>query len=187
MPHADADTAAENLARNLKQLREARGLSQAQAAELAGVPRPTWGNLETGSANPTLQVLWKVAHALRVTLEEILAAPRRDCRLYEAEELGATMKGDAAVRRLLPEPLPGLELERLELPPGGVMVGSPHTAGTREYLTCERGRVVLAAAGESWTLSPGDVLVFPGNQKHSYRNPGKVTAVAYSVVLLAPA
>lgn len=187
MANSDARTAAENLARNLRQLREARGLSQAQAAKLAGVPRPTWGNLETGSANPTLQVLWKVAHALRVSLEEVLAAPRQDCRLYRAGELGHVTKGDAAVRRLLPEPLPGLEIERLELPPGGVMVGSPHTAGTREYLTCERGQVTLAAAGESWTLEPGDVLVFPGNQKHSYRNPGKAIAVAYSVVLLAPA
>jgi transcriptional regulator with XRE-family HTH domain len=187
MSNPDAATAAANLARNLKQLREARGLSQAQAAKLAGVPRPTWGNLETGAANPTLQVLWKVAHALRVSLEEVLAAPRQDCRLYRAEELGFQTKGDAAVRKLLPEPLPGLEIERLEIPPGGVMVGSPHTAGTREYLTCERGKVVLAAAGDSWTLAPGDVMVFPGNQKHSYRNPGKSIAVAYSAVLLAPA
>ncbi len=42
------------------------------------------------------------------------------------------------------------------------------------------------ASGESWTLSPGDVLVFRGDQKHSYRNLGSVDAVAYSAVVLAP-
>jgi quercetin dioxygenase-like cupin family protein len=80
-----------------------------------------------------------------------------------------------------------MEIERLELPAGCHMVGIPHTHGTREYLTCERGQVMLAASGESWTLSPGDVVVFRGDQRHSYRNPGRSAAIAYSVVALAPA
>ena len=57
--------------------------------------------------------------------------------------------------------------------------------GTREYFTCEAGEVVVAVAGESWTLTAGDVLVFRGDQRHSYRNAGRETAVGYSVVLLA--
>jgi quercetin dioxygenase-like cupin family protein len=40
-------------------------------------------------------------------------------------------------------------------------------------------------AGTQWTVGPGDVLVFRGDQRHSYRNPGRGTAVGYSVVLLA--
>lgn len=36
-------------------------------------------------------------------------------------------------------------------------------------------------------LEPGDVVVFRGDQKHGYRNPGRGTAVAYSVVTLARA
>ncbi|HSB60948.1 MAG TPA: DNA-binding protein, partial [Vicinamibacteria bacterium] len=34
-------------------------------------------------------------------------------------------------------------------------------------------------------LGPGDVLVFRGDQRHSYTNPGARPAVGYSVVLLA--
>jgi hypothetical protein len=34
-------------------------------------------------------------------------------------------------------------------------------------------------------VAPGDVLVFRGDQRHSYRNAGKDQAVGYSVVLLA--
>jgi quercetin dioxygenase-like cupin family protein len=66
------------------------------------------------------------------------------------------------------------------------MTGIPHTPGTREYLTCESGQVELTESGRSWTLSPGDVVVFRGDQKHGYRNPGRARAVAYSVVALAP-
>ena len=66
------------------------------------------------------------------------------------------------------------------------MTGVPHTPGTREYLTCERGTVELAVAGESYTLAEGDVVTFRGDQRHSYHSPGKVTAVAYSVIAFAP-
>ena len=37
---------APRLAANLRRLRDARGLTQAQAARLAGLPRPTWTTLE---------------------------------------------------------------------------------------------------------------------------------------------
>jgi len=178
--------AAENLARNLRDLRERVGISQTAAAKRAGIPRATWANLESGSANPTLAVLLKAAEALEVSLQEVLAAPRAAAQFYPAAELPVRQRGGAAMRRLLPEPLPGLEIDRLELEAGRVMVGVPHTAGTREYLTCERGRVELSAAGESWTLGPGDVLVFRGDQKHSYKNVGESRVVAYSVVVLVP-
>ncbi len=70
--------------------------------------------------------------------------------------------------------------------PGARMTGVPHTEGTREYLTCERGQVELVVAGERWLLEAGDVVVFRGNQKHQYFNPGRLEAVAYSVLAFAP-
>jgi quercetin dioxygenase-like cupin family protein len=65
------------------------------------------------------------------------------------------------------------------------MVGVPHTPGTREYLTCEDGEILLVAAGESYTLARGDVIVFRGDQRHSYANPGRRPAIGYSVVMMA--
>jgi quercetin dioxygenase-like cupin family protein len=62
----------------------------------------------------------------------------------------------------------------------------PHTPGTREYLVCETGNMALVASGERFLLDPGDVVVFRGDQKHSYENVGTKVAVGYSVVLLAP-
>jgi quercetin dioxygenase-like cupin family protein len=66
------------------------------------------------------------------------------------------------------------------------MIGIPHTAGTREYLACEIGTIELAVGGTRWKLSPGDVVVFRGDQKHGYHNPGRKEAVAYSVIAFAP-
>lgn len=181
----DADVAG-NLANNIRQLREARGLTQSQLAKQAGVPRPTWANLESGAANPTLAVLIKVANALSVSLEELIGPPRPSAKFYPAASIPSRKRGKVTVRKLLPESTAGFILEKLELPPGGAMTGVPHTAGTREYLTCEAGQVELTESGRTWTLGPGDVVVFRGDQKHGYRNSGRRAAIAYSVVALAP-
>ena len=181
-----ADELASHLGLNIRQLRQARGQTQAQMAKLCRLPRATWANLESGAANPTLAVLIKVAHALQIRLEELIQPPRRTGRLYRADALRSRTRGPVTVRKLLPETIAGLEIERMELPPRASMAGVPHTAGTREYLTCERGQIELSAGGESFALEPGDVVVFRGDQKHGYRNPGREVAVAYSVVALAP-
>jgi len=174
------------LGRNIQTLREARGRTQEQIARVAGIPRATWANLESGAANPTLSVLIKVAQALQVRLEELIEPPRRTGRLYRAAELPWREKNSVVVRKLLPETIAGLEIERMELPPRAAMGGVPHKLGTREYLTCERGQIELSAGGESFTLDPGDVVVFRGDQRHGYRNLVATTTVAYSVIAFAP-
>lgn len=180
------DAAAFNLANNIRTLREARGLTQQQMSKLSGVPRPTWANLESGAANPTLAVLVRVAGALQVRVEELIGPPKASVRFYKAGELAQRVRGSVTVRKLLPDPIAGLEIERMELPVGATMIGVPHTPGTREYLTCEAGAVQLTAAGQTWTLAPGELVVFRGDQRHSYRNTGPKLAVAYSVVAFAP-
>jgi transcriptional regulator with XRE-family HTH domain len=178
------DELSERLGVNVRQLRQARGKTQQQMAKLAGVPRATWANLESGSANPTLAVLHSVAAALGVSLEELLAPPRASAKLWPKETLKMRQRGNVRVRKLLPDPVPGMEIDRLELPPGARMTGIPHTPGTREYLACEEGRIDLVASGERYVLSPGDVVAFRGDQRHSYGNSGERTAIAYSVVTL---
>ena len=176
----------DHLADNIKAIREARGLSQQQIAKAAGIPRATWTHLESGAANPTLTVLIKVANALQIRLDELLASPRLPARHLRASDLPVRERGQVTVRKLIPESLPGLDLERMALPPGARMVGVPHTPGTREYLTCERGTVELTVSGERYTLAEGDVVTFRGDQRHSYHNPGTQPAVAYSVIAFAP-
>lgn len=175
-----------NLANNIRRLRESHNMSQQQIAKLSGIPRPTWASLETGTANPTLAVLSKAANALNVSIEELVGSPRSEFEYIPASKVRQRKRQDASLRPLVPEALPGLEISRMELAPGGRMVGIPHTTGTREYLTCESGRVELIAAGEHHTLEEGDMLVFRGDQRHSYRNPDKHRlCVAISVICFA--
>ena len=69
-----------------------------------------------------------------------------------------------------------------------VMAGTPHLPGTREYFSCLEGAVAIFVAGDRYDLAAGDVLAFPGNVAHSYRNPDAAApAMGISVVILAKA
>ncbi len=175
-----------NLADNIRRIRETRNQSQQQLADASGIPRPTWASLETGSANPTLTVLSKAANALNVSIEELVGPPRSEFEFIPAAKVRSRRRSGATVRPLIPHALPGLEISRTELDPGGRMTGIPHKPGTREYLSCERGCVELIAAGRHQRLNEGDMLVFRGDQRHSYVNPDKRRrSVSVSVVCFA--
>ena len=63
--------------RQVAYLREHAELTQAEAAERAGLDARHWGRLEAGSTNPTVQTLLSVAKALEVE-PNVLLVPRRE-------------------------------------------------------------------------------------------------------------
>lgn len=179
----------EYLAKNLAALRGARNLTQAALAKLSSVPRSTITHIESGLGNPSLKNLSALAAGLRVSIEELLARPHSACALIRADEIRVERRaqGEAVLYKLLPDPIPGMELDRLEIEPGARLAGVPHLDNTKEYLTCIEGWVTVHIAGESYQLGRGDVLAFPGNQPHGYQNSGEKRVICISVVVLAPA
>lgn len=55
----------------LKEYREAKGLKQADLAELVGVRRETIVNLEKGKYNPSLKLAMDIAKVFHTTVEEL--------------------------------------------------------------------------------------------------------------------
>lgn len=55
----------------IKELRAARGMDQAQLAELVGVRRETIGRLENGQYNPSLRLAMDIAKVFGLTVEQI--------------------------------------------------------------------------------------------------------------------
>lgn len=68
--------------RNVRRLRIAAGLSQAQLAERMGVDRAYVSGLELGQRNPTVVTLWHLGKALGVKLGLLFdeEQPRRRTR-----------------------------------------------------------------------------------------------------------
>jgi len=62
---------------NVKKLRLAAGLSQAELAHRMGVDRAYVSGLEQGQRNPTIISLWHVAKALGVSMRSFFDEPKK--------------------------------------------------------------------------------------------------------------
>jgi len=185
----NADTMSEiskNLGYSLEYLRKARGLTQDQLAHISGIPRTTLSHMESGEGNPSLKTLSKLALALGVPYEELITAPKPSCVLVRNHELKKHKRSQGKVNKveLLPRPIPGLQFERLELEAYALLIGTPHSKGTREYFTCTKGRIAVIVEGDDYSLEGGDVLAFPGDRKHTYKNIENTVSEGISIVVL---
>jgi transcriptional regulator with XRE-family HTH domain len=68
MPTQDNPSAKSALARKLKRLRRASGMSQQELAEAANVGRALIIEIESGDSNPTLDNLERIARALKTDI-----------------------------------------------------------------------------------------------------------------------
>ncbi len=172
------------LAKNIINLRKMRGLTQGRLSELADIPRTTITYFESGSCNPSLQNMLKIAGALEVKVEELLAESVSNATLVKAKNLTNKQKNTSNIINLLPHPLTGLTLELFEMPIDGSFTGIPHLKGSTEYFTCITGKIEVAVTGSSYVLEEGDVLYFQGDETHSYKNLSSNESFAISAIYL---
>jgi transcriptional regulator with XRE-family HTH domain len=64
--------------RNVKRLRQKRGLTQEQFAELSGFSQQYISSLEHGQRNPTIITLYELSVALGVGHVDLVRPPKRD-------------------------------------------------------------------------------------------------------------
>jgi molybdate-binding protein/DNA-binding XRE family transcriptional regulator len=125
----------------LRMARQARGFSQQQLAEMAGVSRQAVSAVEAGLSDPSLRVALALTSALGMTIEEIFG-PSRPVRPVLARPV-APLGGAGARVTLAPVgdglvalPLAGATVSRAGfLPAGGVAAGhGPTEPGAAEHV-----------------------------------------------------
>jgi transcriptional regulator with XRE-family HTH domain len=175
------------LAENIISLRKTRGHSQGDLAKLANLPRSTVTYLESGSANPSLNNLIKISKSLGVKMEELLSIPHLGVQHFTQDDLKIEKKsqGKVLIQKILTDPIPGMDIDKLELGARSSYKGVTHIKGTKEYFTCISGQITIYVDGEKYDLKSGEVLSFPGDLNHSYNNSSDKKAVGFGVVALA--
>lgn len=61
------------LGTNIRRLRKEKGLSQIALAELCNVVQSTISDIETGDIRPSLELARRIATALNITLDDLVA------------------------------------------------------------------------------------------------------------------
>lgn len=67
----------ENYGTRLKEARKSKGLTQAQAAEIIGLPQQAWQRLETGKTDPRMSTIYTICKALEVSADWLLGLEER--------------------------------------------------------------------------------------------------------------
>lgn len=176
--------------RNVRRMRTQRGLSLERLAQSSGVSRAMLGQLELGKTTPSIHVVWKIAHALGVTLTELvdgIVEARPTVIRASAAKLLTSNGGETTTRALSPVRTEGAAaLFEVRLAARSREKVDPHSPGTRENLVVVQGQLGMWISGECHCLTAGDAIEFPADVAHEYRNDGEDLLLIYVVMTRAP-
>lgn len=172
------------------QFRKQQAMTLDTLAKLSGVSRSMLSQIERGQTNPTLATVWALANALKVELSELIGArPSEPQPLIEVASAAFTpeIRTDDAtctLRILSPADRAGsLEWYDIRVEPGGALVSSAHTHGTREHLTIIEGMLSITIGNEQASVPTGATARYAADVPHEIRNPSSTTARALLMVV----
>ncbi len=146
---------------NLREARQAAGLSQAALAERADVSRRMITMIEAAEGNVSLGTLDRLATALGLAFTELV---RPAGTAWRGQAPGSQARLVAATGTV--------ELWDWTLGPGERYVAEPDRAGMREMILVLDGTLILERAGGRETFAAGQSTVFASDQPYTYENPG---------------
>lgn len=175
--------------KNVRALRDARGLSLDVLARLSDLSRNLLGQIELGKTSPSVGVVWKLARAFDVPFSELLVnsvdVSTTVLRGAGADRLEAP-DGRFASRALFPlGRRPDAEFYQLYLAPHSSEDAHAHQPGTRENLVVASGSLQLTVNDRRFELATGDAILFNADVPHSYVNPSKEPCIMYLVMTYA--
>jgi transcriptional regulator with XRE-family HTH domain len=180
------DDPAAFLAARLRALRAERKWSLDALSQACGVSRSMLSEIERSNVNPTLAVTMSIARAFGMSIGEFLESPavssnlhviRKDDRTYHFRS-GKNIR----IRTLSPLFLEkDVEFYEVTLQPGEALTSAAHFAGTREFLTVEKGRVNVTSGNDSEDLDERDSVSYRADLPHSIRNLGQSVAIVFLV------
>lgn len=163
-----------NISKNLSRIRLSRGMSLDLAAEQTGVSKSMLYQIEQGEANPSINVLGKIASGLRIEFTELIASPPEDSYLVNTAEIYPIKEEEKyTVKTCFPyEDNKKIEIYRIDIKPGGVYISGGHGTGTREYLAVINGVLTVDTGYEVREVRTDEVFRFNTEKEHKYINNG---------------
>jgi transcriptional regulator with XRE-family HTH domain len=168
------------VARNVRLLREQRGLSLAELARQADLAKQTLSKLEQGTGNPTVDTLFSIAGALGVPVTRLVVERGEMMTVQRGDEVVWERHGGYESRSLDHVYGSGVienYLIRIGCSGSTTKPAEPHPVGTLEHLYVISGRVRVGPADAPVELAAGDFVRYPDDRPHVYESLGSESLV----------
>jgi XRE family transcriptional regulator, regulator of sulfur utilization len=189
---AGATALSGQLGKSVQRLRKAYNLSLSELSEQSGVAKSIISQIERNETNPTLATIWRLAHALDVSIERVLQA-RDDSPFIEHVSKGDTpilVSDDGKCRLAITgwiKTVEWLQCYDFLADPGGVLESDAHQRGSVESLTVILGELQVEVGGETEIVRAEETLRYRADRRHVIRNAGAVPARAEMICILKAA
>jgi transcriptional regulator with XRE-family HTH domain len=165
------------LGKRIKTLRCTKRLTLEQLAAKANLSTGLISQLERGHGNPSFTTLTSLAEALGVSLGRLLDLPENGSGLVVTKDhrLQVTTLAGTVNFLLTPDTDRSFEVLLGEFPPFGTderdsLNGGPFSHPGEEFMFILKGAFQLSLGDETYELSEGDSITFPGSIPHSLTN-----------------
>jgi len=189
---AGAASVSNQLGQAVLKLRKGYGLSLADLSHQSGVAKSIISQIERNETNPTLTTIWRLAHALDVSIESMLQGGE-DGPFIEHLKRGTTpifVSDDGLCRLAVTgwlKTVEWLQWYDFQADPGGVLESSAHARGSVECLSVLDGELEVDVGGSIETVRAGETLRYRCDRPHRIRNSGDKLAHATMVNILKAA
>jgi XRE family transcriptional regulator, regulator of sulfur utilization len=180
------------LGKTVQRLRKAYNLSLSELSEQSGVAKSIISQIERNETNPTLATIWRLAHALDVSIERVLQAAEDEPFLEKCSK-GDTpilMSDDGKCRLAIIgwiKTVEWLQWYEFSADPGGVLDSEAHQRGSVECLSVNLGEIEVEVAGTVERARAGETLRYRCDRPHTIRNVSAEPASAMMVCILKAA
>jgi transcriptional regulator with XRE-family HTH domain len=175
--------AAARLGSGLRAIRQARGWSQGELAQVAGVSASAISQAERGQHALSLETLLDLSARLGMTVDQII---RGEPVGYQVTRADSGLDGlGAQARTLFDEPRLGLRTLLVRIPPHGAAAQAAGARG-RELLLAAQGLVQVVLPTARPVIRPGDAILVTDGPVASCRNLGDDEAQVFWLTLSLP-
>lgn len=176
------------IGKNLKAIRQSRGLSLDNVAELTGVSKAMLGQIERGVTSPTISIIWKIVNGLRLSFTSLIEEPKAEVAVISKDNLEPLISENGLFRSypMFPfDPSKKFEVYAVEMEPGCVHESEAHNASVEEFVLVSSGSLVIEMLNKSYSIDEGSAVRFTADQPHIYKNVSD-TVVRYHVIIYYP-
>jgi len=174
------------LGKHILKYRKQAGFSLDDLAKRSGVSKAMLSQGETGKVNPSVAIVWRIAHGLGVSVQDLLEGGKgaKKIEVFRRHQYAVLTEGEGCeIQVISPIHMAGeLELYLVELKPGASLDSKPHFPGSEEFTTAIEGKIEVICGKHKEIIESGDTAHYDADVEHCLTNMGEKTALLYMVL-----